>query len=383
MSAAVERRLRGDGAMPLLRAKLRVEVVEDPDLTNALAREWDELVTAAGASPFTGPVYGLTWWRHRGRGRLHIVTVRYADQLVALAPLHQRRIARQRVVRWLGHGLGTVAEVLVRPGYEPAAAAIWEHLSQDSSVYLDLVEFRDDGGGLAELRRSPHLESRVALRHVCPVVELSGVTGSEALLERLPRRNGLRRSVERARRRLIEESSTLAVEVVADPADLARLLPEIEQVYVAAEVAQPRLNLLRPPWRDFLLELTTALMDRKQATLFLGRIDGRAAAIELTIHDDAVINHWVSRFDPAFGAFSPGHLVMLEIFDRAIAHGTDRSDLLIGDGPHKLPWATASYDTLTVEAAAGHLLARTAALRTNVATRGGIQRLVQVAGRYR
>lgn len=361
--------VRPDGAPALVRAQLTTSVTTTEAEAEALAPEWRELGSVAGAGPFTGPEYGLSWWRHRGRGRLHIVTVRCTGQLVALAPLHVRPLAGLSAVRWLGHGLGTVGQVLVRPGYSAAASAVWQHLAGLPRVLLDLLEYRDDGGGLAELRRSEALTVSAGLRDVCPVIELDGLDSAETLLSRLNRRHRLRRSMARAERELQLQGAVFETETATDLDGWRRLLPAVEAVYDAAEAAQPRLHLLRPPWRDFLVEFLESMVGRGEATVFLARVGGRPAGFEVTIDSTGTRAHWLSRFDPAFGPTSPGHLLMRSIVDAAIARGLERCDLLIGDGPHKLPWATASYDTLTVHAAPRALPMRCAALSSALAAR--------------
>ncbi|WP_323792709.1 hypothetical protein, partial [Nocardioides sp.] len=95
------------------------------EAAEALAPEWDALADACEAGPFARPLFALTWWRTLGTGELRVVTVRQDGELVALAPLHRRRVGPLQVVRWLGHGLGTVAEALVRPDRPGADAALW------------------------------------------------------------------------------------------------------------------------------------------------------------------------------------------------------------------------------------------------------------------
>ncbi len=375
-AVAALRPVRPDGDAPMIRGRLVVQVIDDPSHAAALVPEWRELAAAAGASPFTGPDYGLLWWRHRGRGRLQLVSVRYDGQLVALAPLHVRPLSGLQVVRWLGHGLGTVAELVVRPGFGAAASAVWTHLAQQPRVLLDLVEYRDDGAGLAQLRRHRELTTSVTLRDVCPIIELEGLPSGRAVIDRLPRRHGLRRSLQRAERRLDAERRTFTVDVATEVEGLRVLLPEVEAVVDAAEEHLPRLNPLRPPWRAFHVELLEALLRRGECKVFLARIDGRAAAVEVTVEDPRTTAHWVSRFDPRFADFSPGHQLVRVVIDDALRRGARRCDLLIGDGPHKLPLATASYDTLTVHAAPSALIARRAVLRASVAARTRVARAV-------
>src|SRR5690606_38785756 len=117
----------------------------------ALEPEWDELARRAGRTPFALPALALAWWRHLGRGRPLVVTVRSArGRLLALAPLHERRLGPFRLVRWMGTGLGSVAEVLVDPEANGALDAVWSAVARRRRI-LDLVEYRQGGGGLTAL----------------------------------------------------------------------------------------------------------------------------------------------------------------------------------------------------------------------------------------
>ena len=356
------RTLRPDGPVASLGATPPVEVVDDPDVAAALAPEWAALVADTDTPSFTGPAYALAWWRHRGRGRLHVVTVRSGGRLLALAPLPVRRIAGLDVVRWLGHGLGSISEVLVRPGADAAARAIWDHLATLPHAVLDLIEYRADGGGLLALRRSTALDSTVVLRDVCPVIALDGLGSTDRLLDRLPRRNGLRRTIRLAARALHADGVGFAVRTATDPEAFRAMLPDLERVHDLAEADHPRLHHLRAPWRDFTLEVLDALLATGHATVHLATLDARPAAFIVNVDDPGTTSGWLARFDPATGRYAPGHLLLRHSIDTAIRRGMARFDLLLGDGRHKLPWATASYDTLTVRAASRHLPARVATL---------------------
>ena len=370
-AVAEPRVLRRDGAASALCGTPVVEVVDDPDTLAALAPEWAELVAATGAPSFRGPVYALAWWRHRGGGRLHVVTVRAGGRLLALAPLHVRRIAGLDVVRWLGHGLGTISEVLVRPGADAAAAAVWEHLAGLPRVLLDLIEYRGDGGGLLALRRTTALEVTACLRDVCPVVELDGVGAADLLLERVSRRSGVRRAIIAADRAVKADGVVFAVRTATDPDAFRALLPDLERVHDLAEAARPRLHHLRPPWRSLTLEVVEEWLATGHASAHLATVDGRPAAFEVDVDDPHVTSGWLARFDPDARRYAPGHLLTRHVVDATIRRGARRYDLLLGDGPHKLPWATASYDTLTVQAAPGHLRARVAAVDAAALARRG------------
>src|SRR2546425_10514754 len=72
------------------RAALRV--VENAREFDALEGEWNALLEKSAASVFQSFEWQRTWWKHFGErrenARLHIVTVRVDDGLIALAPFY-------------------------------------------------------------------------------------------------------------------------------------------------------------------------------------------------------------------------------------------------------------------------------------------------------
>ena len=170
----------------------------------ALGDAWSDLADACSAGPFARPLFALTWWRHLGQGSLLVVAVHEGDQLIALAPLHQRRVGPVSVVRWLGHGLGTVAEALVRPGHDTAGDLLWRTAGARGRV-LDLLECRDVGPLPGQRSEAPRHPVLLQERDVCPVIDVHG--DAEAHLAD-PACKRVRRTVRVARRRLAEAGHT-------------------------------------------------------------------------------------------------------------------------------------------------------------------------------
>ncbi len=322
-----------------------VGLVTDAETATSLTAEWEELADHAGAGPFSRPGYGLTWWRCLGRGRLLVVTVRQSGTLVALAPWHERRYGPVRVVRWLGHGLGTVGEILVRPGHEEQAGHVWR-AAHDGRRVLQLTEYRSGGAGLLSLRRDPRWRTGMVVHDRCPVIDLNG-RSADAHLAQSGRRN-IRRTVRSAQRHLVEAGASHQVEVVCQPVRLDAVLPELTATYDVAEDARPRLHLLRSPWRDFTVSFLRDAVSRGQAVVFVGRIDNRPVSVDLVLLTGTTMATWAGRFDPSARRFTPGHLAQYAMIDWAAASGHQRIDLLLGDPLYKRQWATGGYDTLAV-----------------------------------
>jgi CelD/BcsL family acetyltransferase involved in cellulose biosynthesis len=319
-----------------------------------VASAWDELATNSGAPGTATPGYALTWWRHCGRGRLLVAVAYDGTSLIALAPLHEQRISGLNVIRLLGHGLGAVSEVLVAPGRDDGAEAIWDILAESRRRVLELVEYRYGGAALLALRRSTAWDSELKIRDVCPVIAV-GNSLKEVLSGGSHRR--LRQTLNRADRFLENEGLTHEAEVVTKWERLQEVLDDAVIVFDEAERHNPRLNYLGPQWREFTLDLLRRQANEGRLAVFLGYISGRPVSVAIILRAGVTLGYWGSRFDPAFSRFSPGHLLLRFIIDYASNDpGLHEVDLLLGDQPYKRQWATSTYDTLSVVAASPRLL---------------------------
>ncbi|MEO9324223.1 GNAT family N-acetyltransferase [Nocardioides sp. C4-1] len=331
-------------------AGLRCELVSDPARAADLADAWDALADEVGAGPLVRPSYALTWWHHVGQGRLLVGAVHDGDRLVALAPLHERRAGPIGVVRWLGHGLGTVSEVLVAPGRDDAATLLWTTLLSPRRV-LDLVEARADSPALAALVAldRPRRPVTVTPRDRCPVTEL-GETGLAHL--EAPSARHARRVLRRADRDLAADGRTYSVQVAVDRAKLEELLPDLRQVFDHAEAAAPKQHLLHEPWGGFTLDYLRREADAGRCITLVAYVDEHPVSFLLALltPSTATMSLFTTRYDPAGARYSPGHLMFRETFRIAPDHGVRRVDMLLGVSQTKRQWSNGGYDTVEVRA---------------------------------
>ncbi len=326
------------------RASLDVEVITRLEALEAIAPEWEALADACRAGPCARPGYALAWWRHRGRGRLMVCVVRDAQgALVALAPLHQRGVGPLRVGRWLGHGLGTVAEALVSPAHEEAAGVLWRALRSPFLV-LQLTDSRDGGAGLEALASDPKRTTTSVHRNRCPVVTLE--PGVDEMAGSGRRR--IRRTLSVAAHRLAAAGLEFRVDVATDRPGLERLLPDVHAVSDESEAGRPLHHFLRDEWEPFTLELLTHGVDTGTMVVLVGYLDDRPVCFDLAFRFQDTLSAWVGRFDPSAAAYSPGHLLQRAGLAWAKEHGITTVDLLLGDDAYKRRWATGGYDTLEV-----------------------------------
>lgn len=337
-------------------AGVHVEVVDDLGRTTALVPEWEALADRCATGFAARASYALSWFTCAGRGELAVVVARRDGRLVALAPLHRRRLLGQPVLRWLGHGLGTVGELLAEDA--DAATAVWSSLAADG-VPLQLSHVRADDPGSLALRRDSAWSVRLRLDDRCPVLRpADAAPRSKRSLKRLGQyRRGLERDV-----------GPFALEVVTDAAGLDRRWPDVVRVAAAADRGRDRLDLCAPPFDGFTRRFLSAEADAGRLLLVGATVAGRWVAHEVGLRTGGTMSMWLSRFDPELAAWAPGHLVMRELLDRAEELGIDRFDFGPGENAYKLAWAQDGYDIATVTAAS-----RTPALaRGRLAAAGGL-----------
>ena len=138
---------------PAGRRQNRVETVSDYRGFLALEPAWNALMEASGIDhPFLEHAWVRTWWECFGAdSRLHILVLKEADEIVAIAPLISTVVRMFGIpVRRLGFFYNAHvprADFLIARGFEHAYRLIWEHLLSISSSW-DLLQ-------LCQLPRKP------------------------------------------------------------------------------------------------------------------------------------------------------------------------------------------------------------------------------------
>ncbi len=330
---------------------LVVEVVTDPAELDPLLDDWAALAEQVAVGQFGFPSFALEWWRRHGSGRLLVAVARKGDRLIGLLPLHERAYGVGHVIRWLGHGLGTMGAALVAPDAndpDEVAAALWQAVADAASprVALQLTEHRLDAPGLVALRSHDAWDVRCELRSMVPVIDLRG-TSLEALLAGTAKRK-LRHTLTTAERDLDAAGVTWSTEIVDDLDTFEGVLPEIDAAFDASEAADAKLHLLAGEHRAATLDALRACFERQQAVVAMVRIDGRVVAFDISLRAGRQLFGYIRRHDPVARAYSPGHLLMRAGVEDAIGRGIEVFDLGLGADPYKLRWANDHYDAVVV-----------------------------------
>jgi len=322
---------------------MRFEVIRTVADLDRLAPAWNALCDAGNAPMLTRPFWCRPWFAHGGRWRPEVTAVLDGDDLVALAPLQVRKLAGIEIVRFIGHGFGTVSSFVAVPGNARAVAFAWATVLRGGRRFAHLLEYSAPGfsatavGGCA-------LDVTAADR--CLVVDCSS-SFDEYLGTRSKK---LRENLRRAQR-AVDSEGGYVIEVVSSSDRWQDVRREVLEIYNAAEVAQPRQHLFSGVIAGFAEELMTSSAEAGVLRLFVGRLSGRAASFGIAFQAGQALDYWVTRFHPDYAAESVGVLLQRAVIAYGFDHGVRQVDLMLGDGPHKRRWATDHYDTLNVLAA--------------------------------
>jgi CelD/BcsL family acetyltransferase involved in cellulose biosynthesis len=378
-------------ALDLTGRGLSVERVSSEGGFAALREEWDELLgDSDGAGVFLTWEWLHGWWTHLAADReLLLLAVRAGRQLVALAPLASRPAALLaspplRCIELLGSGTAGSdhLDVIARRGCaQEAARALAGALSRAGRL---IVLARIRGGPSAARVLAAELEElgwhgERRSTEVCPFA----VRPAGGFAEYLAGRGAEHRYAFRRKLRALRRRHAVRLDAVRDEAGR----PAALQILV---------DLHRKRWHGrghseafdgvgqlaFHEEFSMLALARGWLRLFVLRLDGRPAAALYGFRHGRVFSFFQSGFDPAFAKESVGLVTMGLAIQAAFDEGADEFDLLHGDEPYKLHWASATRELARLElyppGARGRISRSVVALATRARRTG--RRLLSAAG---
>ncbi|WP_149029447.1 GNAT family N-acetyltransferase [Corynebacterium halotolerans] len=326
----------GDGTAGILRFRIHHTVDAE------LEAQWDELTQRCSTRFASRPSYGLSWYRTLGRGDLAIAAVYRGDRLVGLLPLHTRKRVWVTVHRWLGHGLGTIGEVLAEDG-----AALDKLVTgvREAGILLELTHVPEDSPLLAALLDSGGWTVEYTVDDHCPVMDVPrGTTPGDLRSAKTLKRLRVLRSG------AAKELGTVGFTVLRTPEELRAHWPDMLRVTRVSEEAdrENRLNLFGEGHAAF-TERFLAREARRGHLCVIGlTVDSVWVAFDVMFRTGERAEAWFTAFDPAYGKLAPGHQLIehsVRIHDEL---GITQIDQMIGRNPYKQAWQTSEYAVGTV-----------------------------------
>jgi len=333
-----------------------------------LEPEWNELVLAStNPLPFLSHPWIRLWWEHFGADQeFTAVIVRRGPLVVAGLPLALRRtrsgltvgeIVGTGPVATRGMGLADKADPPVREDApEAVSPLVVETLRRlDRADVIDakaLGEASPFVGALASAGPRPASVRRLS-RSRSPYLPLP-----RTWEEYLGSRSGNFRKHLRKYWRRLEERGKVEV----DRLDGARITAGLAEVFGAEEASwkgERGTNLFRAPeLRAFFADVIPEMSARGWIDLSVLRVDGHTAAYELCFDLAGRVFSYNGGFRAEFAELSPGTALTAAVLEAACARGRLEYDMLRGEEPYKMRWATGVRHEVQVLVPAPRLRAR-------------------------
>jgi CelD/BcsL family acetyltransferase involved in cellulose biosynthesis len=325
-----------------------IEHIGDADRFRALRSDWDELLRASSSdSPFLTWEWLFSWWSHFSEDRkLHILALRENDRLIAIAPLASR--ARRVAGMFPGHVLGFLGtgsvgsdylDLIVRRGREgDAFTAFADHFANDDIV-LEMAQLDLNASvarSFAATLGGQGWNASVTKTHVCPFIDLSGHTWSSYLATL---GSEYRKSIQRS---LMTATKRFDVQFVQARSQDERREALACLVSLHLKRWQARggsTAFYTPALVAFHEEFSQRALERGWLRLFVLRLDGTPVSAFYGFRYGRRFYYYQSGFEPEYGKYSVGHVLMASAIKSAIEEGAEEYDFLHGDEPYKFRWA--------------------------------------------
>lgn len=322
---------------------LTFETVRDTARFLALEQEWDDLWRRTAQQRFT---HRFIWfrlgWETTGLPRkrqMHVLVVRRGGRAVLIWPL-----ALVRRMFWL-QAIALGAEFTE---YEPI-------LVEDGPDAVELIGSarrrlsRTCPASLIEVHRArvnSAVEKAMAIDVTAlpieslgsPYIALTGFPNWEAYWQ--SRSRNVRHSYSRRWRKLTELGE-VTFERERDPDEVRRLVAWTLERKVAwmKRTGHENSFMRTPEFAEFLCRAITCEDEAGAVLMYVLRLDGRTIATKIGTIDGRRFEGYVSTYEPDFGTFSIGTIVLVEALKQFIDRGLNY-DQRIGEEAYKQEWAT-------------------------------------------
>lgn len=310
--------------------------IRDPVSLQQLRPEWWDLWRrSVSATPFQTPAWLLAWWNVFHPGELLTITVRCDGRLVGLAPFYIEAGERGRRVLPLGISISDYLDILIDPVHAQGALdAIAAHMAK-TDVAWDQWEISDlppnaDALSMAQPGGCTEIADGCS---ACPVLALSA--------ESVPWDRALpsikRRDLRLARNRASRRGGIGFIDWAGG--SIASAIEALIQLHSLRWQTQGEDGVLADPRvQDFHRAAAPALAEAGLVRFYMLTIGEATAGIYYGFLHRGRAYAYLTGFDPAFTAESPGTILIGHAIEQATREGAREFDMLRGQEAYKYRW---------------------------------------------
>ena len=307
---------------------MTVEIIDDIVRLNAFAPEWSRFAqSTSGLTPFQLPEWQITWWRHFGNGRLHVLVFREQGEVAAVIPcfLHEWQGLRQFTL--IGSGISDYLDPAIRPQHSSEVVErLRSHLCARSD--WDVCNWQDLSFD------TPLRDLASELREDVPCREIR-LTGSfEDYWQTCSK--DVRRNVKRYSQKA-EARGALDFEVLATPEPEA--IDALIQLHTARwrRVGEPGMIQANGS-AEFIRDVAVKFERCNILRIFCLRVDDRIAGVILSFPYGDSLFSYLSAFDPEYEELGLGRILLYRALKYSFENGFRTWNFLRGDEPYKSWW---------------------------------------------
>jgi CelD/BcsL family acetyltransferase involved in cellulose biosynthesis len=323
-----------------------IEVItEYPDFVG-LEDAWNALVERAGVDhPFLRHEWIRAWWESFGEGKkLHIVTLRSRDELVAIAPLMLTRARiyglSVRTLQFIFNVHTPRLDVIAARSHREVCRVLWRYLRERNGLW-DVVEMHQLPEGsrtLDELRRAAEADGYPAgiwRSDDSPYLALDG-TAPDAYFAALPAKH---RSNVRNRGKRLAKLGRVEIETIDGVAGLEAGLEDGFRIEAAAWKGEAQTAIrCDEQLRRFYTRAAQIAAGHGWLRLQFLTLDGRRIAFGYSLVYGQKLYLLKAGYDPEFAPYSPFNLLCERILRECFDEGLLEFDFLGAEADWKMRW---------------------------------------------
>ena len=305
---------------------------------HGIEAEWTALWRRAGSPPFQSPAWLLPWWHAFGTKYPRVAALRSGGALIGLLPMYRLDCGGERKLLPIGVGVTDYIDVLLDPAAPPRAAsamlhALLDHARTDGVTSCTLPDL-PPGAALRTSTLPQSWQERTLPSTPCPVLSLPSV--EDPMRAAIP--SGMLRNIRQSRHRA-ERAGGWRAEVAAS-ADCLALWHTLTGMHQRrwTQRGEPGGVLADPNVLAFHTLAVPKLAACDILRLYVLRIAGQVAAVYHTLAAPGRLLFYLSAYDTALTAISPGTLLLGHIVELAIAEGRSELHFLRGGESYKYAW---------------------------------------------